>query len=357
MTNQPTDTNWANFRETDSVPNPIGRVGLPRAGYLSRLTLNLRDSLTMNPQSENPSAQNPANSSDLYQFDGNGALLSTALPLPRRSGKVRDVYDLGSGLLIVSTDRISAFDYILPNGIPGKGELLTRMSGFWFESLDIPHHLVSLDVPDDLANKFDVTPLAGRIMVTAKADVVPFECVVRGYLEGSGWREYQAGGSVCGVELPAGLRQCDRLPRPIFTPATKADEGHDENVSFDVMAAALGAERANHLRDLSLQVFDRASRIAQDKGIIIADTKFEFGVVDDDRVILIDEVLTPDSSRFWSADIYQPGHSQPSFDKQFVREYLSQCGWDKNSPPPVLPAEIVEKTAEKYAEAYRRLAS
>ncbi len=291
---------------------------------------------------------------DLYEFDDCGALLKTHLPLPRRSGKVRDVYDLDDSLLIVSSDRISAFDYILPSGIPSKGALLTRMSKFWFDRLDVPNHLISLDVPDFLSDKFDTAPLVGRVMVVKKADVVPFECVVRGYLEGSGLREYNDMGEICGVALPPGLKQCDKLPEPIFTPATKAEEGHDENVSIDRMIEDLGADKATQLRDMSLQTYHTAAEYAATRGILIADTKFEFGMVDGE-LILVDEVLTPDSSRFWSADQYKPGNAQPSFDKQFVREWLSQCGWDKNSDPPSLPKEIVQQTAEKYQEAFRRI--
>lgn len=291
---------------------------------------------------------------DLYTFDDHGALLQTHLPLPRRAGKVRDVYDVGDHLLIVSTDRISAFDYVLPSGIPGKGKLLTAMSGYWFDRLDVRHHLHSLDVPVSLCDQFDTGPLQGRVMVTEKAEVVPFECVVRGYLEGSGLREYQATGEICGVKLPAGLSQCDRLPEPIFTPATKAEEGHDENCTIGRMIADIGSDLALELREKSLAIFRSASEHAASRGILIADTKFEFGLVGGDAV-LIDEVLTPDSSRFWAADVYQPGQAQPSFDKQFVREYLSTCGWDKNSEPPALPAEIVQKTAEKYAEAFERI--
>ncbi|KAA5545468.1 phosphoribosylaminoimidazolesuccinocarboxamide synthase [Roseiconus nitratireducens] len=289
----------------------------------------------------------------LYEFDAAGALLSTQLPLPRKSGKVRDLYDLGETLLVVSTDRISAFDYILPSGIPDKGRLLTQMSAFWFDFLGGRHHLISTDVPASLSG-FDTGPLEGRIMEVQKAQVVPFECVVRGYLEGSGWREYQESGQICGEALPAGLRQCDQLPEPIFTPATKAERGHDENVSIQRMISDLGRETAEALREKSLDIYQRASRHARSRGILIADTKFEFGTIGDE-LVLIDEVLTPDSSRFWDASIYQPGAAQPSFDKQFVREWLSQCGWDKNSPPPALPDDIIRQTAAKYREAYERL--
>ncbi len=297
---------------------------------------------------------NEANLSDIYRFDDSGALLQSRLPLPRRSGKVRDVYDLGDSLLIVSTDRISAFDHILPCGIPEKGRLLTAMSCFWFEQLGVRHHLISTEIPASLATQFDAEPLAGRVMLTEKAQVIPFECVVRGYLEGSGLREYQATGEICGNKLPDGLTQCDRLPEPIFTPATKAEEGHDENVSIGRMIADLGHKLALQLRETSLQIYSSACEYAAQRGILIADTKFEFGIVGDE-LVLIDEVLTPDSSRFWAADHYQPGQPQPSFDKQFVREWLSQCGWDKQSDPPPLPPDVIEQTAAKYREAYRRL--
>ncbi|ELP30184.1 phosphoribosylaminoimidazolesuccinocarboxamide synthase [Rhodopirellula baltica] len=312
---------------------------------------------------------------DTYQFDAAGALLSTQLPFSRRQGKVRDVYDLGDRLLIVSSDRISAFDYILPTGIPDKGRLLTAMSRFWFEQMDagrigqnigsaggdgssnpqsISHHLISTDVPEDVAAVVDPKPLEGRVMVTRKASVVPFECVVRGYLEGSGWKEYQATGEVCGVSLPAGLKQCDQLSEAIFTPATKAEEGHDENVSYEVMSQSLGEEQSSQLRRMSLAIYQDASKIAAERGLLIADTKFEFGVVDGE-LMLIDEVLTPDSSRFWAADEYEPGHSQRSFDKQFVREYLQESDWDRNSPPPPLPESIAHQTADRYREGYERL--
>ncbi|MEO1618735.1 MAG: phosphoribosylaminoimidazolesuccinocarboxamide synthase [Planctomycetota bacterium] len=289
----------------------------------------------------------------LYRFDAAGALLSTHLPLPRRSGKVRDVYDLGDALLIVSTDRISAFDHILPSGIPGKGRLLTQMSVFWFRTLAMRHHLLSTDIPGSL-NLPEVAPLEGRVMVVEKANVIPFECVARGYLEGSGWSEYLQTGSVCGNKLPGGLRQCDRLGEPIFTPATKAEEGHDENVSIGRMIADLGIDLALKLREETLRLYRQASQLAAERGLLIADTKFEFGHVGDELVV-VDEVLTPDSSRFWDAASYQPGHAQPSFDKQFVREWLSQCGWDKESDPPELPKEIIEQTAAKYQEAFDRM--
>ncbi len=300
----------------------------------------------MDPMTASPGAN--------YDFDQFGALLSTRLPFPRRSGKVRDVYDLGDSLLIVSTDRISAFDFILPSGIPGKGVLLTAMSRFWFELLEVHHHLKSTDIPESLSQQFDTAPLQGRVMVVEKADVVPFECVVRGYLEGSGLREYQQTGEICGIKLPTGLRQCDKLPKPIFTPATKATEGHDENVTIGRMIADLGSDLALRLREESLRIYQSAANYAQARGILIADTKFEFGQAGGE-LILVDEVLTPDSSRFWASDVYQPGQPQPSFDKQFVREWLSQSGWDKQSEPPPLPQEIIEQTAAKYQEAFQRI--
>lgn len=284
-------------------------------------------------------------------------LLKTSLAeLPVRRGKVRDIYDLGDCLLLVSTDRISAFDWVLPSGIPDKGRVLTQLSRFWFELLDVPNHLISCDVEDfDLPPGVDRQPLAGRSMLVRKTDVVPIECVVRGYLSGSGWREYQTSGAVCGIKLPAGLRESDRLPEPIFTPATKAEVGlHDENITFDDMCGRVGKESSQQLRRRSLDIYTRGADYAATHGILIADTKFEFGRIDGE-LILIDEVLTPDSSRFWPADAYEPGRGQPSFDKQFVRDWLSQTGWDKNSPPPELPPDVVTNTRAKYVEAFERL--
>jgi len=290
-----------------------------------------------------------------YAFDAHGALLQTELPFPCRRGKVRDVYDLGDRLAIVSSDRISAFDWILPSGIPEKGRLLTAMSVFWFDRLDVQHHLIDSELPTEWQSAgFDLEPLEGRTMVVRKSEVIPFECVVRGYLEGSGWREYQQTGAICGVALPAGLQQCDRLPEPIFTPATKAESGHDENVSLDVMRKTLGDALADQLCRQSLQIYQQAADYAAAHGILIADTKFEFGRWGE-QVILIDEVLTPDSSRFWAADQYQPGGPQPSFDKQFVREWLAQTDWDRHSPPPALPPAVIANTQAKYAEAFARL--
>ena len=292
----------------------------------------------------------------MFHYDSGGALLGTNLPFPRRSGKVRDVYDLGDRLMIVSTDRISAFDHVLPNGIPDKGRVLTATSEFWFGHLrGIRHHWLTCELPPNILPDFiDPTPLVGRTMLVRKAQVVPYECVVRGYLEGSGLKEYRETGSVCGIPLPPGLKQCDRLPEPIFTPATKAETGHDMNVSWDHMAKEIGTMLAQRLRDLSLDIFRQASRYAETRGILIADTKFEFGLADDD-LILVDEALTPDSSRFWPAEHYSPGHPQPSFDKQFVREWLMASGWDRESAPPTLPIDVVLRTREKYLEAYQLL--
>ncbi len=282
-------------------------------------------------------------------------VLETDLPFPVRRGKVRDVYDLGDRLLLVSTDRISAYDWILPNGIPDKGRVLTQIAAFWFELLGVPNHVVTTDVDAmDLPEGVDREVLRGRTTLVKKAEVVPVECVVRGYLSGSGWREYRQSGTVCGIQLPSGLRESDKLPEPIFTPATKATEGHDENISFEQMIEITGHEVAEELRSKSIDTFRRGAEYALERGIIIADTKFEFGRVDGE-LILVDEVLTPDSSRFWPADQYEPGHGQPSFDKQFVRDWLDSTDWDKNSPPPELPDDIVAKTRAKYIEAYERL--
>jgi len=292
----------------------------------------------------------------MFQFDSGGALMATNLPFPKHSGKVRDVYDLGDQFLIISTDRISAFDSILPSGIPDKGRVLTATSEFWFSHLSgIRHHWITGDLPPGLLpDLIDTSPLVGRSMIVRKAVVVPYECVVRGYLEGSGLKEYQNFGQICGIELPAGLVQCDRLPEPIFTPATKAASGHDENVPWQRMADDIGPPLANELRNLSLDIFSQASTYAQQHGILIADTKFEFGFADGE-LILIDEVLTPDSSRFWPAADYHPGHPQQSFDKQFVREWLIDSGWDRESPPPALPIDVILRTREKYIEAYQML--
>ena len=283
-------------------------------------------------------------------------LLRSEIPgLSPIRGKVRDVYDFGDRLLIVATDRISAFDWILPTGIPDKGRVLTQLSRFWFDLLQVPHHLLSMNPADvPLPDGTEIGVLEGRSMVVRKTKVFPIECVVRGYLSGSGWKEYKASQTVCGLSLPHGLRESDRLPEPIFTPATKAETGHDENISFERMSTIIGHEQADRLREFSMQVYTTAADYAKARGIIIADTKFEFGVVND-SIILIDEVLTPDSSRFWPADQFSPGKSQPSFDKQFVRDWLETTAWDKNSPPPALPASVVEGTRDKYIDAYERL--
>lgn len=283
-------------------------------------------------------------------------VLQTNIPgLPVRRGKVRDVYDLGDRLLLVSTDRISAFDWVLPTGIPDKGRVLTQLSAFWFGLLGEPNHLLTVDVDAmDLPAGANKAELAGRTCLVRKTEVVPIECVVRGYLVGSGWKEYRQHGTVCGIRLPQGLVECSRLDEPIFTPATKAQTGHDENISFDEMAERVGRDLADQLRRRSIDLFKRGAEYALRRGIVIADTKFEWGLVDGE-LILVDEVLTPDSSRFWPADQYQPGRSQPSFDKQFVRDWLETTSWDKNSPPPALPDDVVARTREKYVEAYERL--
>ncbi len=276
---------------------------------------------------------------------------------PKR-GKVRDVYDLDDKLLIVATDRISAFDVVMANPIPKKGIVLTQISLFWFEFLSssISHHLIATDVskfpaPFNKAEK----ELAGRSMLVKKTKVFPIECVIRGYLAGSGWKEYQQSQTVCGIKLPAGLKQCDKLAEPIFTPATKEEFGkHDENVDFAKCVEIVGEKNARYLRDKSIEIFKKASKYAESKGIILADTKFEWGQVEG-KIILIDEVLTPDSSRFWPADKYQPGRDQESFDKQFVRNYLEEIKFNKSGPGVTLPDDVVKKTSEKYIEAYERL--
>lgn len=283
-------------------------------------------------------------------------LKSQVADYPCRRGKVRDVYDLGDRLIIVATDRISAFDWVLPTGIPDKGAALTTMTRFWFDYLKVPHHLLETD-PAKMPAAFaeQASALAGRTMMVKKAVVVPVECVVRGYLAGSGWKEYRSNGKVCGISLPPGLQLSQELPEPIFTPATKEEVGHDVNISFERLVEITGPKVAEELRQRSLEVYRRAADYARRKGILIADTKFEWGKLADGQIILIDEVLTPDSSRFWPADQYQIGSNPPSFDKQFVRDWLETTGWDKNSPPPELPAEVVTKTRAKYLEAYQRL--
>lgn len=282
-------------------------------------------------------------------------LLQSQVPghTPRR-GKVRDVYDLGDALVIVATDRISAFDWVMPNGIPGKGRILTAMTLFWLESLNVPNHLLSSEL-SSLPPEFRRPELEGRTMKVRKAEVVPIECVARGYLMGSVWKEYQTHGTVCGIKLDAGLQLASKLPEPIFTPATKAETGHDENISFDDMARRVGAEVAAELESRTLDVYRRAAEYAEGRGIILADTKLEWGKLPSGEIILIDEVLTPDSSRYWPKDTYEPGASPPSFDKQFVRDWLETQPWDKAGPPPPLPDDVVSKTVAKYQEALDRL--
>ncbi len=291
-----------------------------------------------------------------------------------RRGKVRDVYEIGDALLIVATDRISAFDYVLGSGIPDKGKVLTQLSGFWFERVGdlVAHHLLSMDAscfPEPARRH--ANQLHGRTMLVRRTDPIPIECVARGYLSGSGWKEYQQTGSVCGVRLPSGLRESDRLPEPIFTPATKADTGHDINISEEEAGRIVGADLIARLKALTLEIYARGVAHAESKGIIIADTKFEFGLApaspnssrrsaegakaDGNEIVLIDEVLTPDSSRFWPKDRYEPGHGQPSFDKQYVRDYLEQITWNKQPPVPSLPDDVIQRTREKYVEAFRLL--
>jgi phosphoribosylaminoimidazole-succinocarboxamide synthase len=297
-------------------------------------------------------------------------ILETSFPDLRLHGrgKVRDIYEVGDALLIVATDRISAFDYVLGSGIPDKGKVLTQLSAFWFERMGdlVPHHVIETDVarfPPALQPHAAI--LRGRSMLSRRTRPVPIECVARGYLSGSGWKEYQQTGMVCGVALPAGLRESDRLPEPIFTPATKAESGHDVNISEDEAARIIGRELTSRLKTLTLDIFRRGCEHAESKGIIIADTKFEFGLapasptsknaIGDDEIILIDEVLTPDSSRFWPKDQYTPGGAVPSFDKQYVRDYLEEISWNKQPPVPALPETVVQRTRDKYVEAFRRL--
>lgn len=285
-------------------------------------------------------------------------LLNTQLPFKLfGKGKVRDTYDLGDKLLMVTTDRLSAFDVVLPNGIPSKGQVLTQLSAFWFRETEqiVPNHLISTNLneypPELRAHR---NQLAGRSMLIKKAHRINFECVVRGYLAGSAWKEYRQTGMVCGIKLPKGLREADQLPEPIFTPATKAEEGHDLNISLEEMKNHLGEDLGQALADTSLAIFTYAAKLALDKGIIIADTKMEFGLLNH-QLILIDELLTPDSSRFWAVGDYAPGQSPPSFDKQFVRDYLERIGWNKQPPAPELPQDVVEGTAQRYREALQWL--
>ena len=279
---------------------------------------------------------------------------------PARRGKVRDIYDLGDKLLIVACDRISAYDHVLQPGIPGKGKILSQLSNFWFERFEdlIPNHLVATD-PRDFPSEFGLAPyteiLDGRSALVRKTTVVPFECVARGYLAGSGFKEYTANGTVCGISLPSGLERASKLPNPIFTPATKAESGHDENVTYDYMSKRVGDQKAAQLRDLTIEIYTRGSSHALSRGMILADTKFEFGELEDGTILLIDEVLTPDSSRFWDEATWQPGTEPISYDKQFVRNWLDEADWDHNSPPPRLPEEVVAGTLERYFAAFRKV--
>lgn len=289
----------------------------------------------------------------------NQALLQTDLPLPLTArGKVRDILAVNDHeLLFVATDRISAFDHVLGSGIPDKGKVLTQLSLFWFDHLKqlVPNHLITADVaqyPAPLPQHAD--QLAGRSMLVKRAEMFPVECVVRGYISGSGWKDYQKTGMICGIPLPKGLRESDRLPEPIFTPAAKNNVGHDENISFEEVINTVGRETAVKLRDLTLAIYARASAHAESKGLILADTKFEFGVIDG-SITLADEVLTPDSSRYWPADLYSPGGAQPSFDKQYVRDYLESIHWNKQAPAPSLPEDVISNTRAKYLEAYQRI--
>jgi len=292
--------------------------------------------------------------------NSNDTLLSINIPGLKklRSGKVREIFDLDDRLLFLATDRISAFDVIMPTGIPLKGRVLSSISKFWFEKTAhiIPNHVLTMDFADFPAELQSYRQqLEGRAMIVRKCKPLAVECIVRGYLAGSGWKEYKQSQSVCGVKLPSGLLESSELPEPIFTPSTKAQSGHDINISYQQSAKILGQELAERVHDASLAIYKWARVFARERGIIIADTKFEFGLLPDGNVILIDEVLTPDSSRFWPANEYQPGHGQPSFDKQFVRDYLETLDWNKTPPGPKLPEEIVTKTSEKYLEAYRRI--
>ena len=286
-------------------------------------------------------------------------LLETSIPYLKlhNKGKVREIFEIDGNLLLVATDRISAFDVILPNGIPHKGKVLTQMSEFWFELIGelTENHLITTSIDEiDKITEEDRDLLRGRSMLVKKVDVIPVECIVRGYLAGSGWKEYKEHGTVCKINLPDNLKESDKLPEPIFTPSTKAESGHDENISFEEAVNITGRELAEEIRQKSIAIYKKASEYALTKGIIISDTKFEWGKYGD-KVILIDEVLTPDSSRFWPLESYSPGKPQPSFDKQFVRDYLESCGWDKNPPPPSLTEDIIRTTSEKYLEAYTKL--
>jgi phosphoribosylaminoimidazole-succinocarboxamide synthase len=286
-------------------------------------------------------------------------LLKTDIPYLKlhNKGKVREIFEIDNNLLLVATDRISAFDYILPNGIPHKGKVLTLMSEFWFKLTSelTENHLITMNIDEiDKISKGDKDLLRGRSMLVKKVEVIPVECIVRGYLAGSGWKEYKEHGTICKINLPDNLKKSDKLPEPIFTPSTKAESGHDENISFEEAVKITGVKLAEEIRQKSIAIYKKASEYALTKGIIISDTKFEWGKYGD-KVILIDEVLTPDSSRFWPLESYSPGKSQPSFDKQFVRDHLEKSGWDKQSTPPSLPEDVIRITSEKYLEAYAKL--
>jgi phosphoribosylaminoimidazole-succinocarboxamide synthase len=287
-----------------------------------------------------------------------GAIKEVNLPFKEfKKGKVRDIYDVEENLLLIVTDRISAFDWVLPEVIPNKGICLTQISAFWFDFFKdiIPNHMISADItefPSVLQQYYD--ELYGRSMLVKKANVLPIECIVRGYISGSAWKSYQKDNTVCGMKLPSGMKESEQFDEPLFTPSTKAESGHDENISFKEMEKIIGSKDAAKLRELSLKIYKTAAEYARKKGIIIADTKFEFGKIGD-QIIIVDELLTPDSSRFWPADEYEPGKGQPSFDKQYVRDYLSTTEWDKNSQPPHLPEEVIEGTEKRYLEAYEKL--
>lgn len=287
------------------------------------------------------------------------ALLTTDIPQGQlvSRGKVRDIYETADTLILVATDRISAFDCVLSPGIPGRGIILTQLSNFWFERFNelVPNHIRTAELSGFPAPYCDHPELAGRSVLAHRLEPIPVECVARGYIVGSGWKEYKQDGTVCSIPLPKGLIQADELPEPIFTPATKATTGHDENISFDRMVSIVGGETAEALRDLTLKLYSEAARYARDRGIIIADTKFEFGFDAERRIVWMDEALTPDSSRFWPVDEYQPGQSPPSFDKQYVRDWVEKSGWNKEPPAPVLPEEVVQGTLKRYSEAYSRL--
>ncbi|MBS3748281.1 MAG: phosphoribosylaminoimidazolesuccinocarboxamide synthase [Candidatus Thermoplasmatota archaeon] len=287
-----------------------------------------------------------------------GTITELNLPFKEfKKGKVRDIYEVDDNLLLIVTDRISAFDWVLPEAIPNKGICLTQISAFWFDYFKdiIPNHMISADItefPTDLQKYTD--QLYGRSMLVKKAEVLPIECIVRGYISGSAWRSYKKDNTVCGMKLPSGMQESEQFDEPLFTPSTKAETGHDENISYEEMQKIIGAEDAAKLKELSLEIYNTAAEYARKKGIIIADTKFEFGKIGD-QIIIVDELLTPDSSRFWPADEYEPGKGQPSFDKQYVRDYLSNTDWDKNSDPPHLPDEVVSGTEKRYLEAYEKL--